>query len=85
MRSSTLRAAALLSLTAEGIAADKSLLKGYAAIKSGDGFLAVPVGTVDRPKSGRRRAASGFEDKLYNMDYFYATDGKGEWDKRVGA
>lgn len=76
MRSVSLGTAVLVLLGADlSIAVDKTLLKGFSQSVSGDGFLAMPVGTVNRPP-GARRAANAFEDQLNNMDFFYATDGK---------
>ncbi|KAG8415380.1 hypothetical protein J3458_009231 [Metarhizium acridum] len=76
MRSVSLGTAVLVLLGADlSIAVDETLLKGFSQSASGDGFLAMPVGTVNRPP-GARRAANAFEDKLYNMDFFYATDGE---------
>ncbi|KFG79024.1 secreted aspartic proteinase [Metarhizium anisopliae] len=74
MRSVSLGTAVLVLLGADlSIAVDKTLLKGFSQSVSGDGFLAMPVGTVNRPP-GARRAANAFEDQLNNMDFFYATD-----------
>ncbi|KHN98708.1 secreted aspartic proteinase [Metarhizium album ARSEF 1941] len=68
------RAALLVLLGADlSAAADVSLLKGLSQYVRGDSFLSMPVGTVDRPP-GAKRAANGFEEKLYNMEFFYATD-----------
>ncbi|QUC19836.1 uncharacterized protein UV8b_04077 [Ustilaginoidea virens] len=75
MRCPSLRVAALALLATDSlVAAEESVLKGFsvAAIR-GDGFLALPVGTVQRP-AGQKRADKAFEDRLYNMEVFYATD-----------
>ncbi|CAM1502210.1 Fc.00g041940.m01.CDS01 [Cosmosporella sp. VM-42] len=40
----------------------------------GDGFLAVPVGTIDRPKRTTKRADGSISTTLENMDFFYATE-----------
>lgn len=42
---------------------------------SGNGFLAVPVGTIDRPKRAKRDEG-GILTTLENMDFFYATEGR---------
>ncbi|EFZ01182.1 Peptidase aspartic, active site protein [Metarhizium robertsii ARSEF 23] len=74
MRSVSLGTAVLVLLGADlSIAVDETLLKGFSQSVSGDGFLAMPVGTVNR-LPGVRRAANAFEDQLNNMDFFYATD-----------
>lgn len=76
MRSTSIGAAALALLaTAYANAADEVFLSGFSNAIRGDGFLAVPVGTVERPASSKR-AVQAFEDRLYNKDFFYATDGK---------
>lgn len=72
----SLGAAALALLVAEPvIAVEESLLKGFSQAVRGDGYLALPVGTVQRPAS-MKRATGAFEDQLYNMEFFYATDGE---------
>jgi hypothetical protein len=76
MRSISLGTAVLALLAADPfVAAEKALLQGYSKSVRGDGFLAMPIGTVPRP-AGMKRAAAAFEDKLYNMEFFYATDGE---------
>lgn len=76
MRSISLGAAALALLGTDSfVAAEETLLHGFSKGVRGDGFLAMPVGTVQRPP-GMKRAASAFEDRLYNMEFFYATDGE---------
>ncbi|OAQ86362.1 candidapepsin-4 precursor [Purpureocillium lilacinum] len=52
-------------------------IMGFANAVAGDGFLALPVGTVarpPRPQNAKGRRANAFEDQLKNMDFFYATD-----------
>lgn len=46
---------------------------------SGNGYLSVPVGTVQRQNSGKSKRADGkaFETILQNKDFFYATES--EW------
>ncbi|KAM4064979.1 eukaryotic aspartyl protease [Hirsutella rhossiliensis] len=54
------------------------MIAGFSEFVSGEGFLAVPVGTVQRPpreaKSKGKRAGQAFESQLENKDFFYATD-----------
>ncbi|KAG6157574.1 hypothetical protein E4U50_003827 [Claviceps purpurea] len=52
---------------------ERVAINGFSKAIRGDGFLAVPVGTVQRP-AGQKREAKAYEDKLYNMNFFYATD-----------
>ncbi|KAG5928206.1 hypothetical protein E4U42_001090 [Claviceps africana] len=59
---------ATFSLTDDG-----PVMSGFSEVMRGDGFLAVPVGTVPR-SMGPKRAAEAFEDRLYNVNFFYATD-----------
>jgi hypothetical protein len=40
----------------------------------GNGFLKIPVGTVDRPARKVKRGESPLVTVLENMDFFYATD-----------
>lgn len=54
---------------------ERVAISGFSKAIRGDGFLAVPVGTVQRPV-GQKREAKAYEDKLYNMNFFYATDGE---------
>lgn len=76
MRSISLGAAALALLAAEPVmAVEEALLKGFSQAVRGQGYLALPVGTVQRP-AGMKRATGAFEDQLYNMEFFYATDGE---------
>lgn len=42
----------------------------------GNGFLKLPVGTVDRPSRKAKRDESPLVTVLENMDFFYATDSK---------
>jgi hypothetical protein len=73
MRSSSwsLNAAALSLLAAEHAAA-----VSFPNARSGQGFISVPVGTVDRPKkqpaSNSKRDA--FLTQLQNQDFFYTTE-----------
>ncbi|POR39692.1 Putative 4-coumarate--CoA ligase 1 [Tolypocladium paradoxum] len=90
MRTRSLGAAALALLTsdcvycADAAAVDvdgpPGTVMGFANAVSGDGFLAVPIGTVPRPPSmanaNGKRASGAFEDQLKNMNFFYATDGE---------
>jgi len=46
----------------------------FARATKGDGFLKVPVGTVDRPPRKMKRDESPLVTVLENMDFFYATD-----------
>jgi hypothetical protein len=39
---------------------------------SGDGYLAIPIGTVDRPRNQKRQ--SEIETLLTNEEFFYATE-----------
>lgn len=48
----------------------------FARATKGDGFLKVPVGTVDRPPRKMKRDESPLVTVLENMDFFYATDCK---------
>lgn len=42
--------------------------------KSGDGYISVPVGTVDRPRSeAEKRQTGSIVTELENRIYFYAT------------
>lgn len=73
MRSLALGATALGLLAADSLfAAGEVFISGFSKAVRGDGYLSVPVGTVQRPAS-LKRAAKTFQDKLYNMDAFYAT------------
>lgn len=87
MRTRSLGATALALLASDCVhcadaAADVDVppgtVAGFANAVSGDGFLAIPVGTVPRPprmaNANGKRAA--FEDQLKNMNFFYATDGE---------
>ncbi|KND92583.1 putative 4-coumarate--CoA ligase 1 [Tolypocladium ophioglossoides CBS 100239] len=88
MRTRSLGAAALALLTsdyvycADAAAVDvdgpPGTIMGFANAVSGDGFLAVPIGTVPRPPrlpdAKGKRAGAAFEDQLKNMNFFYATD-----------
>ncbi|KJZ75726.1 hypothetical protein HIM_04883 [Hirsutella minnesotensis 3608] len=52
---------------------------GFPRGVSGDGFFAVPVGTVDHPQGATpgskfKRAGRAFQDDLDNMQFFYAAD-----------
>ncbi|KAH7305010.1 aspartic peptidase domain-containing protein [Stachybotrys elegans] len=40
----------------------------------GNGFLSVPVGTVDRPHNAKRQEGHPVTTTLENMDFFYATE-----------
>lgn len=51
----------------------------------GDGFLKIPVGTVDRPARKVKRDESPLVTVLENMDFFYATDSKLHQFVRIGA
>ncbi|KAG6018730.1 hypothetical protein E4U41_003629 [Claviceps citrina] len=82
MRSMALGAAAALGLVATdpvaaaaaaAAAAEGVVMSGFSQATRGDGFVVVPVGTVQRPV-GLKREAKAFEDRLYNMEFFYATD-----------
>lgn len=42
----------------------------------GNGFLKLPVGTVDRPPRKVKRDESPLVTVLENMEFFYATDSK---------
>lgn len=42
----------------------------------GDGFLKLPVGTVDKPSRKSKRDENPLVTVLENMDFFYATDSK---------
>ncbi|KAJ6444054.1 secreted aspartic proteinase [Purpureocillium lavendulum] len=85
MRTVSLTAAALTLLASRGVDAaavgdDANApgpIMGFANAVAGDGFLALPVGTVSRPSrppNSKGRRANAFEDQLKNMDFFYATD-----------
>ena len=54
---------------------DDTLLRGYSEVVRGEGYLAMPVGTIDRPMS-KKRDTKAFEDRLFNEQFFYATQGK---------
>lgn len=81
MRFSALGAAASLWFLSTDCSAatarddERVAISGFSKAIRGDGFLAVPVGTVQRP-AGQKREAKAYEDKLYNMNFFYATDGE---------
>ncbi|QPH17748.1 hypothetical protein C2857_002636 [Epichloe festucae Fl1] len=73
MRSIALGATALGLLAIDSlVAAGDVFISHYSKAVRGHGYLSVPVGTVQRPASSKR-AAKTFQDKLYNMDAFYAT------------
>ncbi|KAK2590988.1 hypothetical protein QQS21_011324 [Conoideocrella luteorostrata] len=76
MRSIVLSATALALLATDSpVTAQEVFLSGFSKAVKGDGFLSVPVGTVNRPVAvGEKRAGKAFEDKLYNKEFFYATD-----------
>lgn len=45
--------------------------------KSGDGYISVPVGTIDRPRSEtEKRQGGSIVTELENRIYFYATTSK---------
>lgn len=79
-------AALLASQLVHGLASSPSpadrppMMAGFSEFTSGEGFLAVPVGTVQRParqaKSKDKRAGQAYESQLENKDFFYATDGE---------
>ncbi|KAG6003178.1 hypothetical protein E4U21_002292 [Claviceps maximensis] len=82
MRSIALGATAALGLlatdssvaAAAAAPADEGVvMTGFPRALRGDGYLAVPVSTIRRPM-GLKRDAGAFEDRLYNLNYFYATD-----------
>ncbi|KAG5977414.1 hypothetical protein E4U55_006828 [Claviceps digitariae] len=66
-------AAAAATAAAHAPVDDGLVMSGFSKAIRGDGFLAVPVGTIRRPM-GSKRAAEAFEDRLYNLNFFYATD-----------
>lgn len=74
-RSRSALGAALVLLTVE--CADAAY---FPRAISGKGYLAVPVGTVDRPKKHTKRQSDGdgkaFEQTLDNRDFFYSADGE---------
>ncbi|GAB0138121.1 hypothetical protein EsDP_00006365 [Epichloe bromicola] len=74
MRPIALGATALGLLATDSLvaAAGKVFIGGRSKAVRGDGYLSVPVGTVQRPVRSKR-AAKTFQDKLYNIDAFYAT------------
>lgn len=47
----------------------------FARAVSGKGYLAVPVGTVDRPKK-KTDKRDAFVQELQNREFFYAADGE---------
>ncbi|TWU74612.1 hypothetical protein ED733_001462 [Metarhizium rileyi] len=55
------------------VAAEDAPPEGVLNSVTGDGFLAMSVGTVERPP-GMKRAANAFESKLFNKKFFYATE-----------
>lgn len=75
MRSSTLGAVLALLLTNDGVQAERR----FPLAKRGNGFLSVPVGTVDKPSHiVKRQDGEGnpIATVLENMDFFYATESK---------
>lgn len=71
MRSLVLGAAATLLLPSHVVLAAGRFGRSI----QGDGFLKVPVGTVDRPKK-LKRDDEPITMVLDNMDFFYAADRK---------
>ncbi|KAL7967292.1 aspartic peptidase domain-containing protein [Trichoderma sp. SZMC 28014] len=69
MRSTTMRSALALLVAAQYAEAADAM---FPRAESGDGYLSIPVGTVQRPhKIGKR---SAIDAVLENMDYFYAIE-----------
>lgn len=77
--SSTSLAATLVLLLLAGGGVDAAAARFPRAV-SGDGFLAVPVGTINKAKGntlkGRSSSDDAFETVLKNYEFFYATEGE---------
>jgi hypothetical protein len=70
MRSVPLGAGLALLLSSHGMSAGR-----FPKAKRGNGFLSVPVGTVDRPAGAvAKRDGESILTVLDNMDFFYATE-----------
>lgn len=72
MRPLTLGAVLALLLPSHGVVSAGRFPKA----KRGNGFLSVPVGTVNRPAKnvGKRDGGESILTVLDNMDFFYATE-----------
>ncbi|KAK1252504.1 hypothetical protein MKX08_003691 [Trichoderma sp. CBMAI-0020] len=69
MRSTTMRSALALLVAAQYAEAADAM---FPRAESGDGYLSIPVGTIQRPhKVGKR---SAIDAVLENMDFFYAIE-----------
>jgi hypothetical protein len=81
MRSISLASTAtLVALASEYVVdAARAGAANFPRASTGNGFVSLPVGTVDRPRPNSKRQNGrqhAFETVLENMDFFYATVGE---------